>query len=51
MKKTEESLNIGYGLKKVLNFLKCLILPLIIYLIFAVGSEEGLEVPVPCMCF
>ena len=26
-------------MKKVLNFLKCLILPLIIYLIFAVGSE------------
>lgn len=39
MKKTEESCNIRHGLKKVLNFLKCLILPLIIYLIFAVGSE------------
>ena len=39
MKKAEESLNKRYGFKRTLNFLKCFILPLIIYLIFAVGSK------------
>lgn len=38
LKKTGEFLNKGCGIGKILNFLKCFILPLIIYLIFAIGS-------------
>ena len=41
MKKTEESCNIRHGLKKVLNFLKCLILPLIMGADGVPGAYDG----------